>query len=190
MTPGDFLAELDRRGVRLQPDGDQLRCSAPPGVLTPDLVGLIRQQKAGLLHCLRERDLIRPAGQAGPAPLSSAQEELWLLHQLDPASSAYHIPLALRLRGPLSPAVLAQACTEIVRRHEVLRTTYQVRHGRPCQLIAGPGPLPLPVVDLTGLPAQAAAAAAVTRAAALHPFDLAAGPVIRLALVRFGPADH
>jgi len=190
MTPGDFLAELDRRGVRLQPDGEQLRASAPPGILTPDLVGLIRQQKAGLLHHLRERDLIRPADQPGPAPLSFAQEELWLLHQLDPASSAYHIPLALRLRGPLNPAVLAQACTEIVRRHQVLRTTYQLRHGRPYQAVAGPAPLPLPVVDLTGGPSPEAAAAAVARAAALHPFDLAAGPVIRLALARFGAADH
>jgi nonribosomal peptide synthetase protein BlmVII len=190
MRPDDFLAELDRRGVRLQPDGDQIRCSAPPGILTPDLVRMIRQQKAGLLRSLRERDLIRPADQAGAAPLSFAQEEMWLLHQLDPASSAYHIPLALGLRGLLSPPVLAQACTEIVRRHQVLRTTYQVRHGRPYQFIAGPSPLPLPIVDLTGLRAREAAAAAVTRAAALYPFDLAAGPVIRLALVRFGPADH
>jgi nonribosomal peptide synthetase protein BlmVII len=190
MTPGDFLAELDRRGVRLQPDGNQLRCSAPPGILTPDLVSMIRQQKAGLLHQLRERELIRPVGQAGPAPLSFAQEELWLLHQLDPDSSAYHIPLALRLRGQLSPAVLAQACTEIVRRHQVLRTTYQLSRGRPYQVIAKPGPLPLPIVDLTGLPAPEAAAAAIARAAALHPFDLATGPVIRLALARFGPADH
>jgi amino acid adenylation domain-containing protein len=190
MTPDDFLAELDRRGVRLQPDGNQIRCSAPPGILTPDLVRRIQEQKAGLLRRLHERDPDPPVDQAGPAPLSFAQEELWLLHQLDPDSSAYHIPLALRLRGPLNPSVLAQAGTEIVRRHQILRTTYQVRHGRPYQLITGPSQLPLPIVDLAGLPVRDAVAAAITEAAALQPFDLAAGPVIRLALARFGPADH
>src|SRR5205807_2289945 len=66
---------------------------------------------------------IMPASPEGDLPLSCAQERLWFLHQLDPHTPVYNVPLALRLEGPLHLAALRQALVEIVRSHETLRTT-------------------------------------------------------------------
>src|SRR5215212_9051665 len=72
------------------------------------------------------------------APLSFAQQRLWLVLQLDPDNIAYNVPQALRLKGQLYVAVLAQSFNEIVRRHEALRTTFQIMSGEPVQVIAQP----------------------------------------------------
>ncbi|MER8349351.1 condensation domain-containing protein, partial [Acinetobacter baumannii] len=67
---------------------------------------------------------LRPLPRSGRLPLSFAQQRLWFVHRLDPESAAYHSPKALRLRGPLDVAAVAATTGEVVRRHEVLRTTY------------------------------------------------------------------
>src|SRR5918992_1328169 len=71
-------------------------------------------------------------------PLSFAQQRLWFLHQMDPSSAAYNMPVAFRLSGPLDVAALGRALGEIVRRHEILRTTFDVLDEQPVQLIAAP----------------------------------------------------
>src|SRR5690348_5404537 len=81
-------------------------------------------------------------------PASFAQQRLWFLDQLDPATSVYNIPAAWRLRGPLNRAALAHSLSEIVRRHEALRTTFAAADGQPVQVIAPAVPLALPVMDL------------------------------------------
>jgi nonribosomal peptide synthetase protein BlmVII len=193
MTLSDFLADLDRQHVRLHPEGSLLRCAAPAGVLTPELVNLIRQRKAEIISYLRSGGPRPLAGRPADAPLSFAQERLWLLNHLDPADSAYHIPLALRMVGPLRPAALRQALAELVRRHEVLRTTYPTHAGRPYQRVGDPGDprrLQLPVVDLPGFTAAGRVSRALAVSAALRPFGLASEPVMRTVLVRLGPLDH
>jgi amino acid adenylation domain-containing protein len=129
---------------------------------------------------------------AGPLTLSYSQQRLWFLDQLTPGSHAYNIPFPLHVEGPLEPAVLATALSEIVRRHEVLRTTFAAGEGEPCQVIHPVRPLPLPVVDLAALPAETRRREALRLAEedALRPFDLAAGPVLRASLVRLGAAEH
>ncbi len=128
-------------------------------------------------------------GEPITAPLSFAQERLWFLDQLQPGSPLYNIAGAVRLDGPLSAAALAAAFGEVVRRHEALRTRFTARGGEPRQEIdPPPAGVALPVVDLGAL-AVASAAAAVGRLAAassLRPFDLAAGPLLRLTLLRLG----
>src|SRR6185295_12310436 len=89
----------------------------------------------------------------GPAPLSFAQERLWFLEQLHPATATYNLPSAVRLRGGVDVARLQRALGEIVRRHEALRTTFRAEAGRPVQVVAAPSPLPLPVTDLRALDA-------------------------------------
>src|SRR5690349_9328143 len=76
---------------------------------------------------------------AGWAPLSYAQQRLWFIHQLDPNSPAYDIPLAVRLRGILDIGALHATLTEVVRRHEALRTTFSIREGETRQIIHPPG---------------------------------------------------
>src|SRR5205823_184194 len=79
---------------------------------------------------------VTPVARAGNLPLSFAQQRLWFLDQLEPNSTVYHIPLAWRLEGPLDQEVLERCLNEIVRRHEVLRTTFPAVAENPVQKIA------------------------------------------------------
>ena len=140
-----------------------------------------------------EGDVIprRPAFPATP-PLSFAQQRLWLLDRLEPGSAAYNMPFPLRLRGALDPAVLARAASEVVRRHEALRTTFATVDGVPVQVIAPPAAVAFPLVDLAALPEalREDEGARLLAAEAKTPFDLERGPLVRLALLRFAAADH
>src|ERR1043165_3941778 len=71
----------------------------------------------------------------GEAALSSAQEGLWFLDQLEPGNIAYNMPYAVRVEGTLNISVVQRAMDEIVARHEVLRTSFQTREGQPVQVI-------------------------------------------------------
>src|SRR5205085_11263307 len=112
--------------------------------------------------------------------------------RLEPGGSAYNMPFAARLSGPLDPAALAAAAGEIARRHESLRTTFADLDGVPVQVIASPTPFPLPLVGLPGLPEEPREREGMRLAAAeaKTPFDLERGPLARLALLRLAPAEH
>ena len=91
-----------------------------------------------------------------PLPLSFAQQRLWFIDQLEPGSTAYHMPSALRLRGPLDPRVLERALGEVVRRHEALRTTFGETEGVPFQVVHPAGAARLELTDLSRLAARGA----------------------------------
>ncbi|HEX5715478.1 MAG TPA: condensation domain-containing protein, partial [Thermoanaerobaculia bacterium] len=122
-------------------------------------------------------------------PLSFAQQRLWFIDRLEPASSLYNIPVALRVEGPLDSAVLALCLGEIERRHEPLRTVFALADGAPVQVIQPAAPFVLPVVDLSGLPERAREELALALAGeeAGRPFDLARGPLLRGVLLRLAP---
>jgi amino acid adenylation domain-containing protein len=130
--------------------------------------------------------------ESAPAPLSFAQQRLWLLDRLDPGNPSYDIPFAAWLRGEAVPRLLAAGLAGVVRRHEALRTRFAERDGEPVQLVDPPGAFPLPAVDLSGLPPavarQVAAGALATDAAT--PFDLARGPLFRARLLRLDRRCH
>jgi amino acid adenylation domain-containing protein len=128
----------------------------------------------------RDRDL----------PLSFAQERLWFLDQLTPGSAAYNVPAALTIRGPLDVPALERAFAEVVRRHEVLRTTFPSCGERPVQAIAPAAGWTLPVTDLSGLPAPREEAECRVREEILRPFDLVEGPLLRTRLLRLAPGEH
>ncbi|HEY7767999.1 amino acid adenylation domain-containing protein, partial [Longimicrobium sp.] len=133
-----------------------------------------------------------PAARTGALPLSFAQERLWFMDQLEPGSAAYNVPVAVRLGGALDVAALERALGEIVRRHEALRTVFAEVDGAPVQVVAPAGGFALPVEDLSGL-GEADREAEVSRRAgeeAARPFDLAAGPLFRAALLRLGADEH
>ena len=114
-------------------------------------------------------------------PLSFAQQRLWFLHLLDPQSAAYNMPFALSLLGRLDIPALERTLNEIVRRHEVLRTTFDALDGEPVQLIAAMQRLELPLTDLSDLPPRQREAETRRLASqdALRPFDFARGPMLR-----------
>ena len=125
-------------------------------------------------------------------PLSFAQQRLWFLDQLNPGSSAYNVPLAVRLSGNLDLVALEQSVNAIVRRHESLRTTFSEVNGKPVQVIHKPKAITIPVEDLTGLAETEREREAERRinAAALRPFDLQQGPLLRVNLVRLSDQEH
>ncbi|WP_437931313.1 amino acid adenylation domain-containing protein [Sorangium sp. So ce291] len=124
-------------------------------------------------------------------PLSYEQERLWILDQLLPGLTAYNLAPAARLRGALDREALERALVELVRRHAALRTTFAARPD-PVQRIGEGADVPVRFVDVSGQ-AEAERERAVrlaVRAELTTPFDLAAGPLLRVRLVRLGPADH
>src|SRR5215203_2205484 len=125
-------------------------------------------------------------------PLSFSQQRLWFLDQWESDNPAYNIFGAVRLEGTLDPSALLAAIQEIVRRHESLRTTFTSENGKPRQVVAPAGPVPVPLIDLSGLePARALAEA--RRLAGAHagrPFILERGPLLRAGLVRLSPTEH
>ncbi|HET9226616.1 MAG TPA: condensation domain-containing protein, partial [Thermoanaerobaculia bacterium] len=152
--------------------------------------------------CLLDASFDKP--QALPAstleglvrPLSFAQERLWLLDQLDPGSSTYNMPVAVELSGKLDPRALSAALTEVARRQESLRTTFVEVAGSPRQRIAPPSAFPLPLVDLSALPAAAGLSAGLSESERLEReqagrgFDLEKGPLAVALLLRLEPERH
>jgi amino acid adenylation domain-containing protein/FkbM family methyltransferase len=126
------------------------------------------------------------------APMSFAQQRLWFIDQLEPNSTLYNSPLAVRLSGDLKKQALQQTLTEIVRRHEVLRTTFQVIDGEAMQVIGVAGPVQLPEIDLSALDdtQRESEVSRLAQEEANQPFDLAHGPLLRLRLLRDQPDEH
>ncbi|WP_221361229.1 non-ribosomal peptide synthetase [Streptomyces beigongshangae] len=132
-----------------------------------------------------------PVPRGGRLPLSFGQEQLWYLDRLHPGSPLYNIPADLRLRGPLDVAALRGALDDLSARHEVLRTCVRDDDGEPYVHVLPAGP-DLPLTDLGALPParREEEARRLAGAEAVRPFDLAAGPLLRTALLRLADDDH
>ena len=154
----------------------------------PTVAGLAARLEAALRP--EPVEALLPVPRGGELPLSAAQERLWFLAQLDPASPTYNIPAGLHLRGRLDAAALEGALAAVLARHESLRTTFGEGEGGPFQSVAPVAAWTLPLVDLAGLAAAEAEVLRLAREEAVRPFDLARGPLFRAALLRLGPADH
>jgi alpha/beta superfamily hydrolase/acyl carrier protein len=130
------------------------------------------------------------SGDEGYAfPATIAQQTFWYLDRLQPGNPALNIPLRFRLTGPLHPEELARALTELVRRHEALRTRFTVVEGELVQIVCDPSPVSLPIDDMCGV-ADAHRHEAVMSDEAQSPFNLETGPLFRARLLRFGDTDH
>ena len=136
--------------------------------------------------------LLRSAALDTEKPLSFAQQRLWFLDSLSPGSPAYNIPTATRLLGLLDAPALGRALRELVRRHEVLRTTFAAAEGEPEQIVAADSPFRLESVDLRSLPADSREPEArrLAAAEAARPFDLSRDPMLRASLLRMADDDH
>ncbi|GHG73242.1 non-ribosomal peptide synthetase [Comamonas sp. JC664] len=133
---------------------------------------------------------LRRAPREGAMPVSFAQERLWRFFQRAPESSAYNIPRAFRLTGPLEPHHLEAAFQGLIARHEALRLTYSEEAGVPVQRIQPPPSFQLRHVDLRGREDREEEALRDMLASALRPFDLTRGPLLHASLLRLGDAEH
>jgi amino acid adenylation domain-containing protein len=132
------------------------------------------------------------SGPAASAPLTLAQEQLWLLARLAPESPVCHHSVAVRCPLGARVADLDGAFDELLRRHEALRTVVRARDGRLEQVVLPHQPVHLPVVDLGGLPPgeRVAELERLDRLAAPAAFDLERGPLWRARLIGLGEATH
>lgn len=196
-TTYELLSEVTRLGVRLWREGDRLRY-APKGKLTRALLEQLRESKGEILSLLPDWEqnpesiTIKPVSRHKDLPVSFAQERLLSLARLEPESSVYNIPAAFRLKGLLSVAALEESLNKILRRHEILRTTFAAVDGQPVQVISPDATFKLSVINLEGVPEteREQQAERLISEEAQKPFDLAKGPLLRVKLLRLAEREH
>jgi len=159
----------------------------------PTLEGL-----AALIEDARRTEPRRPlppitkSPREGRLPLSFAQQRLWFLDQLQPGSTFYNVPGAVRVKGVLDVEVLRASLEAIVRRHEALRMCFPKVQGEPRAVISEEAQVPLSVVDLRSLDAarHEEAVRRLSMQEAQRPFDLAKGPLMRVVVLQLAPETH
>jgi amino acid adenylation domain-containing protein len=157
------------------------------GASLEDFVQLLGQAPADALQKIVAVERDRPLA------VSFAQERQWFLWQLDSASCAYHIPMALRLRGALDSAALQRSFGALIARHETLRTRFVEDQDQLVQVIEARGSLSIDEQDLSPLEGASADEALIKKivdAELRQPFDLRSGPLLRVKLTRLAADDH
>ena len=196
----EFICQLKNLSINLETDGDRLRCHAPEGALTPTLRQEIAKRKTEIISLLQEAKqakiseqlVIQPVPRDCELPLSFAQQRLWFVQQLSPDNDSYNMLEALRLDGALNIVALEQSLNELVRRHEILRTTFPTVDGKPIQKIAPATTLNLSIHDLQGLSAdeQTAQIRQIAESQASAPFNLAFGPLVQFTLLQLSLKEY
>lgn len=199
MNTYEFLSYLESLNVELFTEGDNLRCNAPKGTLTSSLRTELVARKKELISLLRQVSLtpcppfpsILPTFRDRNIPLSFAQQRFWFLDQMQPGF-AYKQSLTLCLQGLLNIPILKQSLTEIVRRHEILRTNYQSVNGMPIQVISNSVALKLPLIDLSDFSDSEREVKAKNQiiAEACKPFSLIQDPLFQATLWKLSREEH
>ncbi|PCI52344.1 MAG: hypothetical protein COB51_00085 [Moraxellaceae bacterium] len=213
-----FLSCLRNKNIFIELNGEKLKINAPKGAITAEIKAELIEKKPHIIAFLQQAavqssDAIDRVDRSQPMLQSYSQERLWFLSQLD-NNASYHIAKALRVKGPLDKLVLRQVFTEIVRRHESLRTRFASgENGEALQIIDPPKPFLLDEVDLCQAPdKELKAPARQPKASAeklLAPaeqiidqarqlakqeseklFDLEKGSLFRVVLIKLDDEDH
>ncbi|HEY9811290.1 MAG TPA: amino acid adenylation domain-containing protein [Halomicronema sp.] len=196
----EFLAYLSGLDVDVFVEDNCLRWEAKKGVLSAELSGEIAAREGEIIAFLqgihRSNDLdfngLLRRGVRGNIPLSFAQQRLWFLDQLVGNNPFYNMPAAVRLTGNLNLVVLEKAFNEIVRRHEVLRTSFAVVGEEPVQKITADFSLRIQIADMRKLPLlqREIEAQKITNQEAEKTFDLITGPLLRVLLIQLEESEY
>ncbi len=198
MNVREILTELARRQITLRAERDVLKIRAVPGALTEDLRRELAARKPEILAFLQkaearpDEDQITPVPRGGPMLLSVPQQWMWYWDQVDPANAFLHLPFATRLRGRLDREALDAAFTDVLRRHETLRSTFHSEDAGPRAHIHAPTAVQIPLSDLSHLAAaeQPHEAQRLLSGFLTRSFDVGRGPLFRLLLLRFSDEEH
>ncbi|MEO1432874.1 MAG: amino acid adenylation domain-containing protein [Cyanobacteria bacterium J06633_8] len=203
MNIEQFLAHLYSLEVKLwldEEDDTKLNCSGPDEVLTPELTTELKARKSEIIAFLRQANLVNQKAvtsipitpRTDELPLSFAQQRLWFLEQLQPGSSTYHIPTAVRLTGSLNVEVLQQVINTIIQRHEVLRTNFKTVDEELIQVIYPSQELVINLINLQFIP-KAEEENKVKQIAieeARKPFDLEQDLLLRVTLLELEQTEY
>ncbi|BAU65716.1 amino acid adenylation domain-containing protein [Stanieria sp. NIES-3757] len=202
-TINEFLSHLNSLDVKLWTETTpgatseiRLRCNAPKDVLTPDLKTELAERKAEILEFLQEINQtsasIQPVARTGTIPLSFAQQRLWFLDRLEPGNPFYNQPSAFRLTGELQVAILERSLREIIKRHEILRTTFTTVAEHPVQVISPTVDFRLPLIDLTTLSPgeKEREIKKLAQQEAQSPFNLERDLLLRVTLIKCSCQEH
>jgi len=140
----------------------------------------------------RQATSIKPAERLGEIPLSFAQERLWFLQELDAGNVAYFVPRVVRMKGKPDVYLLERTFTEIIRRHEILRTVFPIVDGQPVQRIQPPYRFKIPVSDWSGLEKEdrEQKVSIFLKEEGRRPFDFEQGPLLRVNLLKLKEEEH
>ncbi|MEG3848719.1 non-ribosomal peptide synthetase, partial [Microcoleus sp. herbarium13] len=205
VNPGlvEFLSRLRSLDINVFVEGEILRCNAPEGVMSAEMRAEIFNRKGEIISFLKAANCtaanIVPVSREGILPLSFAQQRLWFMDKLVPNNPFYNVPAAVRMAGAIDFGALQQSFNEIVRRHEALRTTFAAANGQPFQKIAAVFDVPLAqpseriaLFDLRNLPPakREIEADRLIVEEAQRPFNLAAGPLLRVTLLQLDESEY
>lgn len=201
MNIEQFLTHLHSLQVKLWLEDDtQLRCSAPDDVLTPELIAQLQARKPEIIAFLQQANLVNQkkvtsipsTPRTDKLPLSFAQQRLWFLEQLQPGSSTYHIPTAVRLTGSLNVQVLEQVLNTIIERHEILRTNFQTVEEELFQVIVSSRELVINPINLRqqDKEEQETKVKQIAIEEAQKPFDLEQDLLLRISLLELNDTEY
>lgn len=201
-TLPELLERLAAKDIRLALDGERLNVNAPKGSLTPELRAELGARKeeikeylgknGGATHVAPERATMRRVKREAQMPVSHTQQRLWFLMQMDSQSSAYNVPSSFRMKGKLDVAALERTVSDLVARHESLRTRFVEVDGSPRCAVDPGARIRIESVDISRLPEaqREAEAERILTAFASEPFDLRKAPLMRATLLRLAPDEH
>ncbi|BAZ37903.1 amino acid adenylation domain protein [Calothrix sp. NIES-4101] len=157
-----------------------------------NLAALAAQIEIAMRGEQQEIATITPASREKNLPLSFAQQRLWFFDQFEPGSPSYNLPRTVRLQGKLNIDALSASLNEIIKRHEILRTSFAIYDGQPIQVISPSINLKLPVVDLQHIPQEQREAELyrLAREEAQTGFDLTQAPLLRTKLLQLDTEDY
>lgn len=160
--------------------------------LSPERLTLLKLLRESRISATLSLDKITCIPDTNIAPLSFAQQRLWIIDQLEPGNPAYNISQAMHLTGTINIISLQQSLYEIVRRHEVLRSAFIIMDKEPVQIITSPKHLPLPVIDISPLSQvdQEREGRRLVDEQIQQPFDLTQPTLFRSILLRLNDKEH
>ncbi|MEJ3656585.1 amino acid adenylation domain-containing protein [Actinomycetes bacterium KLBMP 9759] len=147
--------------------------------------GLLRRRLSDARLAVRGATIVPRQDRHAAAPLSSAQARLWFLHQMEPESPAYHVPIVMRLRGDLDVDALTAAVRDLAERHDVLRGTVLDTADGPSLVLGRAAAVPVEVRAVASADVDAAVHTEISR-----PFALGVHPPMRALVLRLDPRDH
>ena len=174
---------LIKRGAKLWIEGDQLRCQGSGEVLTTEVLEILKQHKSEFLDLLRKK-----TPEPEEYPLSHGQQALWFLNHEATESAVYNTAASLRICSPLDVVAMERAFQYLLDRHPLLRAYFPVQDGKPQQRIRENQSLRFEIIDATDGDEEQLRQQVVQTYQ--QPFDLEAGPLLRIHLFRRSDEDH